>query len=57
MPRKAIEISKFVCVLVVVFSTGRNNYAFHPDDPTSEDNIPPHDFKSRGGRSEFLLDS
>ena len=32
-------------------------YAFHPDDPSSEDNIPPHDFKSRGARSAFLLNS
>ena len=32
-------------------------YAFHPDDPSSEDNIPPHDFKSRGVRSAYLLNS
>ena len=32
-------------------------YAFHPDDPSSEDNIPPHDFKSRGARSALLLNS
>jgi len=32
-------------------------YAFHPDDPSSEDSIPPHDFKSRGARSVFLLNT
>ncbi|XP_078364957.1 DBH-like monooxygenase protein 1 [Oculina patagonica] len=30
-------------------------YAFHPDDPSSENNIPPHDSKSKGARSTFLL--
>ncbi|KAL9974729.1 hypothetical protein ACROYT_G011808 [Oculina patagonica] len=30
-------------------------YAFHSDDPSSENDIPPHDFKSRGARSKFLL--
>jgi len=32
-------------------------YAFHPDDPSSEHNIPPHDFKSRGARSVLLLNT
>ena len=32
-------------------------YAFHPDDPFSEDNIPPHDFESRGARSALLLNT
>ena len=32
-------------------------YAFHPDDPSSEDNIPPHDFESRGARSALLLNT
>jgi len=32
-------------------------YAFHPDDPSSEDNIPAHDFKSRGARSVLLLNT
>ena len=32
-------------------------YAFHPDDPSSEDNIPPHDFRSKGARSVYLLNT
>ncbi|KAL9974731.1 hypothetical protein ACROYT_G011810 [Oculina patagonica] len=32
-------------------------YAFHPDDPSSENDIPPHDFKSRGARSSRLLNT
>ena len=32
-------------------------YAFHPDDPSSDDNIPPHDFNSRGARSALLLNT
>ena len=32
-------------------------YAFHPDDPSSENNIPPHDFKSKGARSTYLLNT
>ena len=32
-------------------------YAFHEDDPSSEDNIPPHDFQSRGARSALLLNT
>ena len=32
-------------------------YAFHPDDPSSENNIPPHDFKSKGARSTYLLNA
>ncbi|KAL9974725.1 hypothetical protein ACROYT_G011804 [Oculina patagonica] len=30
-------------------------YAFHPDDPFSDNNIPPHDAKSKGARSTMLL--
>ena len=32
-------------------------YAFHPDDPSSDDKIPPHDFNSRGARSALLLNT
>ena len=32
-------------------------YAFHPDDPSSENDIPQHDPKSRGARSTYLLNS
>ena len=32
-------------------------YAFHPDDPSSENNIPQHDMRSMGARSVFLLNT
>ncbi|KAJ7374553.1 DBH-like monooxygenase protein 1 [Desmophyllum pertusum] len=32
-------------------------YAFHTDDPSSENDIPQHDPKSKGARSTYLLNS
>ena len=32
-------------------------YAYHPDDPTSEDSIPGHSVANRGVRSVMLLNS
>ncbi|KAJ7382900.1 DBH-like monooxygenase protein 1 [Desmophyllum pertusum] len=37
--------------------TAKLIYAFHPDDPASENDIPQHDPKNRGVRSTFLLNS
>ena len=32
-------------------------YAYHPDDPSSENSIPAHALESRGSRSLLLLNS
>ncbi|KAL9974730.1 hypothetical protein ACROYT_G011809 [Oculina patagonica] len=37
--------------------TNKLIYSFHPDDPSSENDIPPHDSKSRGARSTRLLNT
>ena len=47
----------FVTVIVLQEGTTKLIYAFHPVDPSSETNIPPHDFKSRGARSTLLLNA
>ena len=45
----------FDCVLQE--GTTKLIYAFHPDDPSSENNIPQHDMRSMGARSVFLLNT
>lgn len=57
--RISFEFSLINAAFAVVLQRGTTKliYAFHTDDPNSEDDIPMHDINSMGARSVFLLNT
>ena len=57
--RISFEFSLINTAFAVVLQGGTPKliYAFHTDDPNSEDDIPMHDINRMGARSVFLLNT